>query len=169
MLPPIRMELPRDEGLLYAILGAGIIGYALLAVALSAASRATGAMAGVAAIFVYLTVIGIIVQLAVLPELRGDTRQAVQIILHFLQWIAWLMIGVWGLTAASSLGALGVVAGVFGLIAGLAGITLGVLGIAEVRDATIYVAGTYASMGGAAVASLLLGVRLMSGIAPRAS
>ena len=36
---------------------------------------------GVAAIFVYLTVIGSIVQLAVLPELRGDTRQIVQIII----------------------------------------------------------------------------------------
>jgi len=168
-LPPIQMELPPEPALRYVFLGLAIVGYGLFAVALSAASRVTNATAGVAAIFVYLTVIGAIVSLAVLPELRGDTRQAVQVIIMSVEWVAWLMIGIWGLTAGSTLGVLGYLGGVFGLLGGIAGITFVVVGFATSGSAWgVMMIAVYVSYIGAAVAALLFGTRLVGGITKNA-
>ena len=164
MFPPILQELPREEGLMYGLVGGIALGYALLAVGLSSVSRLTNALGGVAAVLAYLTVLGYIAQLFVLRELRGDTRQLAEVIIFFLPWATWLFIGLWGLSSSRAIGAVGVLGGAFGLLAGSAGVGLGIMRLARIGDRDVFEALAYGAAGAVMLAALLVAIALLSGV-----
>lgn len=163
-LPPIASELPREAALYYVLGGAAVVAYALFAVGLSAASRLTNALAGVAAIFAYLTVVGSIAALALLPELTGDTAQAVAVVVFFLPWVTWLFAGLWGLASGAAMGVLGVLGGLFGLLGGLAGAGIGVVRLVGGITPDVLAIMGYTAYGGIALGGLLIGIAFLTGI-----
>ncbi|MCB9733588.1 MAG: hypothetical protein H6745_13390 [Deltaproteobacteria bacterium] len=119
-LPPIARELGREEWFHYVAAALLILGFGMLAPGMTLAVRRTNGLAGAAAVFCYLVVIGAILNLSLAGEVEPDLQMILAISLAGATALAWIFIGLWGLTSTGTVGGLAGGLGILALLGGLA-------------------------------------------------
>lgn len=118
-LEPIQAELAGLAWARYVLAGLAIVGYGMLAPGLTLAVRRSNAIAGIAALFCYLAVIGSILVISIAGEVEPDVAGVIALSALGAATLVWVFIGLWGLSSTGTIGGLAGGLGILALLGGL--------------------------------------------------